>query len=88
MSAKHLHVLARFPEHNPRRMIGYAKKYATQQLKAHGLAVGLDLQLGEGIWAKRSRAEFITGRAHQLSTFKYILNHKTEGAEIWRFDCR
>jgi hypothetical protein len=86
MSEKHLHMLARFPKHNPRMMIGYAKKYATQRLKAHGLAVGLDLQLGEGIWAKRSRADAITGRAHQLNTFKYILDHKLEGAQIWRFD--
>jgi hypothetical protein len=86
MSEKHLHVLARFSKHNPRMMLGYAKKYATQQLKAHGFAVGLDLQLGEGIWAKRSRAEPITSRAHQLHTFNYIRDHKEEGAEIWRFD--
>ncbi len=43
MSDKHLHLLARFPDRNPREMLGYAKKYATQKLKAHGLAVGFDL---------------------------------------------
>jgi hypothetical protein len=64
LTAKHLHVLARFPKHNSRMQIGYAKKYATQKLKAHGLAVGFNLELGEGIWAKRSRAEPFRDRAH------------------------
>lgn len=86
LTAKHLHVLAKFPKHNPRMQIGYAKKYATQQLKAHGLAVGFDLQIGEGIWAKRSHAEPVRNRNHQLEVFKYVCDHVKEGAKIWRFD--
>jgi REP element-mobilizing transposase RayT len=86
MESKHLHVLARFPDHNPRYGIGWAKKYATQKLKAHGLAVGLDLELGEGIWAKRCHPEPIEDRAHQINAFDYILKHLKRGARIWRFD--
>ena len=86
MESKHLHVLARFPDHNPRYWIGWAKKYATQKLKAHGLAVGLDLELGEGVWAKRCHPEPIEDRAHQINAFDYILKHLKRGARIWRFD--
>jgi REP element-mobilizing transposase RayT len=86
MDSKHLHVLARFPDHQPRYWIGWAKKYTTQQLKAHGLTVGLDLKIGKGIWAKRCHPEPIVDRAHQLNAFKYIRDHIKTGARIWRFD--
>lgn len=86
MDGKHLHVLARFPDHRPKYWIGWAKKYATQKLKAHGLAVGLDLKLGEGIWAKGAHAEPIADREHELHVFGYILDHLKRGARVWRFD--
>jgi hypothetical protein len=88
MDSKHLYVLARFPERNPRIKIGWAKKYATQKLKAHGLAVGFNLKLGEGIWGKRSHAEPIEDRAHQLNVFGYILDHLKRGARVWHFKRR
>ncbi|HSH95151.1 MAG TPA: hypothetical protein VK968_13450 [Roseimicrobium sp.] len=66
--------------------IGYAKKFATQKLKAHGLAVGFNLEVGEGIWAKRSRAEPIRNREHQVSSFGYIREHEEEGGCVWRWD--
>jgi REP element-mobilizing transposase RayT len=86
VDAKHVHILARFPDYNPRYWIGWAKKYVTQTVKAHSRAVGFNLALGEGLWAKRSHPETITDRAHQLHTFGYILDHTKEGARIWRFD--
>jgi REP element-mobilizing transposase RayT len=86
VDALHVHVLGRFPDHKPRYSIGYAKKHATQKLKAHGLAVGLNLKLGEGLWAKRSHPEAITDRAHQLNTFGYIFGHSKSGARIYKFD--
>jgi hypothetical protein len=86
MDSKHLHVLARFPDHKPRFWIGWAKKYATQNLKAHGLAVGLYLKVGEGIWAKRCHPEPIEDREHEVRAFKYILDHTKRGARVWRFD--
>lgn len=82
---RHLHVLARYPKASPRYALGYAKKYATQKLKAHGLAVGLDLQLGEGIWAKRSHPEPIADQDHHVFAFKYILKHAKKGAVVWHF---
>lgn len=82
---RHLHLLARFPKAPPRYALGYAKKYATQRLKAHGLAVGLDLQLGQGIWAKRSHPEPISDRAHQVSAFGYIRKHANKGAVVWHY---
>ena len=86
VDAKHIHILARFPDHNPRYWIGWAKKYVTQTLKAHAPGVGLNLGSGQGLWAKRSHPEPITDRPHQLHTFGYILAHANEGAKIWRFD--
>jgi REP element-mobilizing transposase RayT len=86
VDSKHVHILARFPDHNPRYWIAWAKKYATQSLKAHGLAVGLHLKLGEGIWAKRCHPDAIETRTHQLHVFGYILSHTKKGARVWRFD--
>lgn len=88
VDAKHVHILARFPDHKPRYWIGWAKKYTTQKLKAHGLAVGFDLELGEGIWAKRCHAAPIISRRHQIRCFGYILDHRNRGARVWRFDRR
>lgn len=82
---RHLHVLARYPKAAPRYALGYAKKYATQMLKAHGLTVGLDLNLGEGIWAKRSHPEPITDRQHHIFAFEYILKHAKKGAVVGHF---
>src|SRR2546423_14388701 len=37
IDAKHLHVLARFPDHNPRHWIGRAKKHASHSVRQQGL---------------------------------------------------
>ena len=86
LDGEHLHVLARFPDHNPRYWIGWAKKYATQKLKAHGLAVGLDLKLGEGLWAKRCHPKPISGSYHHSKTIDYIADHANHGAAVWRIE--
>jgi len=82
----HLHVLARFPDRQPRTHMGWAKYHTTKSVKAHGLAVGLGLQLGEGLWAKRGKEKPIANRAHQLEVSRYILKHSRKGGAIWRFD--
>ena len=85
----HLYLLGKFPEHNPRILLGWAKFHATKAvkryLKAHGSAVRFKLQLreGEGIWAKRSKAEPIRDRSHQVNTCGYIAKHGTRGAAIF-----
>jgi REP element-mobilizing transposase RayT len=81
LDARHLHVLARFPDHNPRHWIGLAKKHASHLVRQHGLRT----EEG-GLWAKRSRAQPIADRQHQLQAFRYILAHLDRGARVWRFD--
>jgi hypothetical protein len=78
----HLHALARCVHHNPRIELGIAKQYATAQMKAHGFAVGLDLQKGEGIWGKGSRPEPISNPRHFDKAHGYIHDHLDRGAAI------
>ena len=86
----HLHVLARVRDGQTRKRLGWAKLAATKKvkealelLKAHGIAVGLDLLPGDGIWAKGSRAEPIHDRAHQLNVIPYIYDHARRGAVVY-----
>jgi hypothetical protein len=81
VDAKHLHILARFADRNPRHWIGLAKKHTSHSVRQHGLRVAEG-----GLWAKRSRAQPIADRKHQLQVFRYILAHARRGARIWRFD--
>jgi len=80
--ANHVHLLARFTDRRPRHWTGRAKKRASHIMRESGLR----MEAG-GLWAKRTRAEPIKDRKHQLSTFRYILAHASGGAAIWRFDC-
>ena len=82
--AIHLHGLVHCYKHNPRIELGIAKQYATAQLKAHGFAVGLDLQKGQGIWSKSSHPEPITGPRHFDKTHNYIFDHADRGAVLWQ----
>jgi hypothetical protein len=85
----HLHLIARFQKHNPRRLVGWAKFHATKTvkayLKAHGAAVGLQLDLreGEGIWAKRSKAVPVRDRDHQVNVCGYSADHGKRGAAVF-----
>jgi hypothetical protein len=79
----HFHGLVRCYNHNPRIELGIAKQYATAQLKAHGFAVGLNLQIGEGIWGKGSHPESITSARHFNKTHDYIHDHVDRGAVIY-----
>jgi hypothetical protein len=87
----HLHVLARFCQHDPRKKMGWAKFFATkavkrfiesEKAKTHGSAVGFDLNLkpGEGLWAKRGKEKPINDREHQLNVVDYIADHVSRGA--------
>ena len=81
VDGKHLHVLARFPDHNVRHWIGRAKKHASHSVRQQGLRT----EEG-GLWAKRCHPEPIADRAHQLRAFGYILGHLKKGGRVWRFD--
>jgi REP element-mobilizing transposase RayT len=78
----HFHLLARFPDHNPRHLIGIAKRTASTVLKRLGLAVP------GGVWARRSLCKPIVDRAHQVNTAKYIVAHAAKGATVWRLDAQ
>ena len=78
----HAHLLSQCNDRNPRIMIGIAKQYATAQLKAHGLAVGLNLQLGEGLWSKGSHPEPIEDERHFDNVHRYIADHANRGAVV------
>lgn len=74
----HFHILARFPDHNPRKWAGIAKKESARALsRAHLAPPG-------GVWAVRAHCEPIADRAHQLQVAQYIADHAVEGAAIWR----
>lgn len=73
----HLHLLARFPDHNPRHWLGMAKKNAAHLLRdGEGEGTG-------GIWAKRSKCEPVKHRKHQVNVVKYIIAHGKRGAAVW-----
>ena len=88
IGSKQGHVLPRFPSYDSRIKTGIAKQHATINLKAHCSAVGIDLRLkrGEGIWGKRSKAEPIKDRAHQVEAFYYVVRHVREGVALWLRD--
>jgi hypothetical protein len=76
----HFHVLARFPDHNPRRWVGLAKKESSAYMKQDGLAPQ------GGLWAVRFQCLPVHDRAHQIEVFGYICDHSHAGAIVWRFD--
>jgi hypothetical protein len=81
VDAKHLHVLARFPDHRPREWIGRAKKHTSHSARQCGLR-----QEKGGLWGKRCGVHPVRDRGHQLNTFGYICKHVLQGAVVWRID--
>ena len=73
----HFHLLARFPEIDPRHYVGIAKKESSHYLKSQ-----TDVPPG-GLWATKSECLPIRDRSHQLRTVRYILAHAKLGAAIW-----
>jgi len=73
----HFHLLARFPNHDPRKWVGIAKKESARTLSSENI-----VEEG-GIWAVRCRCLPINDRDHQLNVARYIRNHKSQGAAVW-----
>lgn len=80
LTRDHLHVLARFSDHDPRERLGLAKKHASHTVRQ----IGLRVEEG-GLWGKRSKIEPIRDRGHQLNTVGYILNHADQGGATYFF---
>ncbi|CAN5439365.1 hypothetical protein BH09PLA1_BH09PLA1_19480 [soil metagenome] len=72
----HFHILAPFPDHDPRRWIDIAKKESSHYLKVAGLA-----PIG-GLWAVRCECLPVKDESHRKNAKKYILDHVTQGAAI------
>ncbi len=76
----HLHILARFPGHDPRKWVGIAKKESSAYMKQEGLAPE------GGLWAVRTKCKPIADRAHQLNVAEYLRQHASNRAVLWRCD--
>ena len=74
----HKHILARFPDHEPRWWVGIAKKESSHYCKESGHAPQ------GGIWATRCECLPINDEAHRLHVVDYILDHAKVGAATWR----
>jgi hypothetical protein len=72
---QHCHVQAKMLPQHPRGWVGLAKK--------HAWFVARDAGWTGKMWAVRSRAERIKDRRHQINTYRYILDHRLEGAWTW-----
>lgn len=77
VSGSHVHVQGRLPDSSPRTWTGLAKLHAWHVARDRGWVGRL--------WAKRSRAEPIADRRHQVNIFHYIVRHRTAGAWVWSF---
>lgn len=73
----HFHILARFPDHNPRHWVGVAKKESSHYAKESGLGPP------GGLWAVRSKSFPARSRDHQLNAAKYIFTHRGQGGAVW-----
>jgi len=78
----HFHVLARFPDHEPRRWIGIAKKDSARALS------DAELVPRGGVWAVRCRCLPVRNRAHQLAVYRYIRDQVNEGGATWTLPSR
>ncbi len=81
VDAKHVHILARFRDHNVRHWVGRSKKHASHSVRQHGLRT----EEG-GLWAKRCHPKPISDRTHEVKVAGYIIDHAKKGARIWRCD--
>ena len=73
----HIHILARFPDHNPRHWIGIAEKESSHYAKQ------ADLAPEGGLWAVRTKSLPVNDREHQINTAKYVYDHRLEGGAVW-----
>ena len=80
LTRDHLHVLARFADHDPREWLGRAKKHASHHVRQCGLRAD-----DGGLWGKRSKVEPVRDRGHQLNTIPYILDHADQGGATYFF---
>ncbi len=77
LDSSHLHILARFPDHNVNHWIGLSKKHASHLLRQTGQRT----QNG-GLWAKRNGVKPITDASQHQRATNYIADHASKGAAL------
>jgi hypothetical protein len=100
VSAKHVHVLARFPLGKKptfsKRALHSPRMSAVDDQVRHLIGIakkesakaltGAGLAEPGGVWARKGKVVPIEGRAHQVTVFQYILKHAPkERAAVWSF---
>ena len=79
LDSHHFHLVARFPDRQPKKYIGFAKQRA-----AYLLIKQFD-SLNAPIWAKGCRCLPIENRTHQVRSVNYDLDHAERSAYTWSF---
>jgi hypothetical protein len=77
VSGQHSHFQVKVPASQTRLWRGSAKKHSWFECRNRGW-------LGH-LWAAGGKAVQIRDRRHQENVFRYIVNHKDEGAWVWTF---
>ena len=77
MDAIHYHILGRFSDKQVRRRVGRAKRHAYYFLRARWQM--------KKVWQRLSQVNPVADRAHQVRVFRYIRDHKEQGAWVWTF---
>ncbi|NNJ27420.1 hypothetical protein [Alienimonas chondri] len=64
----------------PRHLFGRAKMHASRELGDAGL------KSSKALWGRRCHIKPVSGRAHQLNVYRYIIRHRErERAALWTF---
>ncbi len=73
----HVHLLARFGTARIRPLLGRAKRHASIALTP--------LEMPGRVWSRGLGIIPVKDRAHQLRVFRYVCEHRDEGAWVWTF---
>ena len=77
MGAIHYHILGRFSDKQVLQRVGQAKRHAYYLLRARWQM--------KKVWQRLSNVTPIADRPHQVRVFRYVREHKEQGAWVWTF---
>ena len=77
MDSIHYHILAKFPDKKVRQWIGRAKRHVYHLFRRRW-----EIQK---LWARLCHVAPVADRDHQIRVFKYICEHKDNGAWLWTY---
>jgi hypothetical protein len=76
------HAMLQVSDHNPKRVLGAAKCFATLNFSP---IIDPSTNKRQQIWEGGARAKPIKNRAHAVKAFEYIRKHVREGAWVWSY---